>query len=69
MTVEESTENASLLSDIGTYVSTWTLQAITGDQELTEESFAEFRTTLEDQLHIDQCIANKQAALDRYNLR
>lgn len=69
MTVEESTENASLLSDIGTYVSTWTLQAITGDQELTEESFAEFRTTLEDQLHIDQCIANKQAALDCYNLR
>lgn len=69
MTVEESTENASLLSDIGTYVSTWTLQAITGDQELTEESFAEFRATLEDQLHIDQCLANKQAALDRYNLR
>ena len=69
MTVEESTENASLLSDIGTYVSTWTLQAITGDQKLTEEPFAEFRATLENQLHIDQCIANKQAALDRYNLR
>ena len=69
MTVEESTENASLLSDIGTYVSTWTLQAITGDQKLTEETFAEFRATLENQLHIDQCIANKQAALDRYNLR
>ena len=69
MTVEESTQNASLLSDIGTYVSTWTLQAITGEQPLTQESFAEFRSTLENQLHIDQCIANKQAAMDRYNLR
>lgn len=69
MTVEESTENAALLSDIGTYVSTWTLQAITGDQPLTEDAIAEFRSTLENQLNITQAIANKQAALDRYNQR
>lgn len=69
MTVEESTENASLLSDIGTFVSTWTLQVITGDQALTDASIEEFRTTLRDQLHIETAIANKQAALDRYNSR
>ncbi len=69
MTTDESSENASLLSDIGTYVSTWMVKAIMGDQKLTEESFREFRDTLENQLHIDTCIANKQSALDRYNQR
>lgn len=68
MTVEESTENSALLSDIGTYVSTWTLQAIIGDQELTPETFTEFRDTLT-QMSIETVIQNKQAAVDRYNQR
>ncbi len=68
MTVEESTENSALLSDIGTYVSTWMLQAIIGDQVLTPETFAEFRETLKG-MNIEIVIANKQAALDRYNQR
>jgi putative aldouronate transport system substrate-binding protein len=68
MTVEESTENAALLSDIGTYVSTWMLKAVIGDQELTPETFEEFRETLK-QMDIETVIANKQAAVDRYNAR
>ena len=68
MTVEESTENAALLSDIGTYVSTWTLQAVIGDQELTPETFEVFRSTLM-QMSIETVIGNKQAAVDRYNQR
>ena len=66
MTVDESAENASLLSDVGTYVSTWMVKAIMGDQPLTPEAIQEFRDTMEGQLQIGTCIANKQAALDRY---
>ncbi|MDD6024539.1 MAG: extracellular solute-binding protein [Oscillospiraceae bacterium] len=68
MTVEESTENSALLPDIGTYVSTWMLQAVIGEQELTPETFADFRATLT-QMNIETVIGNKQAALDRYNQR
>ena len=69
MTVDESAENASLLSDVGTYVSTWMVKAIMGDQPLTPEAIQEFRDTMEGQLQIGTCIANKQAALDRYMSR
>ena len=69
MTTDESSENASLLSDIGTYVSTWLVKAIMGDQPLTPEAIQEFRDTMEGQLQIGTCIANKQAALDRYYAR
>ena len=68
MTSDESEEYSRYMSDVGTYVSEWSLKVITNQQELTPEGFEEFRNT-QIQLGIETATAMKQAAYTRYLAR
>lgn len=66
---EDSETYTAVMSDIGSFVSEWSLKVITGVQELTPEAFEAYRSQLTDVLNIQQAIDIKQDALDRYNQR
>ncbi len=63
MTTEESEEYNRAYSDINTYLQGEIVKFVTGDRPLDE--FDDFAATIES-MGIDICIAQKQAALDRY---
>lgn len=65
---EDNEHYSNVMADIGTYISEWSLKIITGQTQLTEEAFAEYRDTVSG-MSIDEAIAIKQDALDRYNAR
>ena len=65
LSVEEQEDYAQIFSDISTYCSEAIAAFITGQNELTQESFDEFRDNLTS-MNIDDCIAIYQAAADRY---
>ena len=66
MTAEESETYTPLFNDIDTYVSECILKFINGDMALSEWDAYVAKVT---SMGIDQCIAIKQAAYDRYNER
>jgi putative aldouronate transport system substrate-binding protein len=66
MTADEGTDFNLKYSDIDTYVSTSILQFIIGERSMDE--FDDFVAQVES-MGIDDCIAIKQAAYDRYNAR
>ena len=66
LTPEESTEYASIMSDINTYASTIVDQMVIGEFSL--EDWDTFTETLQG-MNIDRCVEIYQAALDRYNSR
>ncbi len=68
VSAEDSERYSSIMADIGTYISEWTLKVITGQAALTEAGFQEYLDTVS-AMHIDEAIAIKQDALDRYNKR
>jgi putative aldouronate transport system substrate-binding protein len=63
MTVQESEAYNAAYSDINTYLQGEIVKFITGDRSLDE--FDDYVSTVES-MGIDTCIAQKQAALDRY---
>ena len=66
MTTDEGTDFANAYSDIDTYVTTMILKFITGEESM--DAFDDFVAQVRD-MGIDDCIAVKQAALERYNKR
>ena len=65
LTTEESEEYASVSSDVETYMDSMVLSFITGDEVLTEESYAAFVDTCIG-MGLDQMDEIYQAAYDRY---
>ena len=65
LTSDESAVYSQYIGDVTTYIEEMTLKFITGAEELTEESFAEYQTTLES-LGVLECIEVYQSAYDRY---
>lgn len=65
---EDNEHYSNVMADIGTYISEWSLKMITGQTELTEAAFAEYLDIVAG-MNIDEAIAIKQDALDRYNAR
>lgn len=66
MTAEESTSYSSIYTDIETYVQENNVKFITGSVSL--DTYDSYRDTLRD-MGIEEAVAFKQAALDRYNQR
>lgn len=66
LTPEESTEYASIMSDINTYASTTVDQMVIGEVSLAD--WDAFTDTLRS-MKIERCVEIYQAALDRYNSR
>ncbi len=66
LTPEESTEYASLMSDINTYAATMVDKMVVGDEPL--ENWDDFTATLKE-MGMERCTAIYQAAMDRYNQR
>lgn len=66
MTSEEGTKFASLYTDIETYVQECNVKFIMGQMSLND--YDSYRETLKS-MGIEECMALKQAALDRYNAR
>lgn len=65
---QDNEHYSNVMADIGTYISEWSLKVITGQTQLTEDAFAEYIATVSN-MSIDEAIAIKQDALDRYNAR
>ncbi len=65
-TAEEGTQFASKYTDIETYVQECNVKFIMGQMSL--DDYDSYRDTLKS-MGIEDCIALKQAALDRYNAR
>ena len=67
LTVEESEEYSSLVTDLDTYISEYLLKCVTGgvDIDATWDSYVK---DLEN-MGLEDCIRIQQAALDRYNAR
>lgn len=68
MSIDESEQYSKLYADIATYVTESTLKFIMGQEPVTKESFDAFTATIY-KLGLDDCLAIKQALLDRYNSR
>ena len=68
MAEAESTEFASVYSDIETYVREQTLRWICGEITLDQAAFDEFKENIEG-MNIAACLENKQTAYDRYTQR
>lgn len=68
ISTEDNDRYSNIMADLGTYISEWSLKMITGQTTLTEDAFMEYRDTVA-QMSIDEAIAIKQDALDRYNAR
>lgn len=67
-TTEESSEYASIASDLYTYAVQETLKFIVGDLELSDANWQSFQDNLTS-MGIDRCVELYQIALDRYNAR
>jgi putative aldouronate transport system substrate-binding protein len=68
MTAEESTEYSNKYSEVQTYAASELTKFVIGDREISEEEYDNFIDTCIS-LGIEDCIAIKQAAYDRYLAR
>ena len=66
LTAEESQRQASIMSEINTYVDEMTTKFIMGEESL--DKFEEFVEQV-NKMNIDEALQIQQAALDRYNAR
>lgn len=64
LTTDESSSYTALESDLETYAETAILAFITGQNQLTDDSYAEFQNTLIE-MGIEEMTETKQAAYDR----
>ncbi len=68
VSAEDNEHYSTVMADIGTYISEWSLKMITGQTQLTEAAFQEYLDTVA-AMGIDEAITIKQDSLDRYNAR
>lgn len=68
ISVEDNERYSTIMSDIGTYISEWSLKIITGQLELTQDAFTEYLDTVAG-MSLEDAVSIKQDALDRYNAR
>ena len=59
-------EYSQKISDIQTYGEEWVVKVISGELELTEQTFADYKAQLK-AMGMEECIAWQQAALTAYN--